>query len=669
MRSSRIAWLAGSLAFLTAAGAGVAVAATTSQIGLHVSASAATPGVSQTNTLSALNFTYDQSASAYATAGAVTLQNTGTRDASYSLALTTHDATVPGLPAQISVAVGSVASTGACTTAATLGNQQTGTLASAFTYSSTTIPLKLAVGQSVVLCVKTTFNSAVVGSYGSTSLGIDVAGTMTYAAGASWSVTAATATVTQQVLTADIAELFNGAGRFFLYGAYDAAAYGSTTPTITTVGGYCTAWGSTPLRFGFTTNAGCGGYNDQVRLVQAPSTPSQFMMLQNINGWDQATTIRWQDAGTGTDVYLGSPVSDATNQRWVIEGRGDGTYRIVVASTASTSNKLCLQYTDLDVNPNSVGGTGAPTAYKQIRPVTCVNNAAGTHDTQAYRRQGIRFDLIGTPLPPKSTYPNGYTASCTVNGDNSYLQSAWPVATGYEGESRYRMMWTYSGTTTGGAPFTVTSQQVGTQDNGYNTQIQLYNTDATIEAFWTGLQSYLSTNGLPAPSSAAAVAMTIQQQITNADVFRTISAPITMGIQHVATNNNKLYCGTPPNAGPAPTPTPTPTSTTPVPTSTPGMTGTPTLSNSWPGNAQYNFAIANNTGHAINGWSLSFTVNGLTSVSAYNATCTTSGTTVTCTSAGYDWNKAGSNGSTASFGATFGTSGTGAISNVVITAL
>ncbi|OJX62944.1 MAG: hypothetical protein BGO95_11020 [Micrococcales bacterium 73-13] len=653
MRRGRLALLAGALALLTAAGAGAAWAAITDPLGLAVSASAATPGIAQTNGVSALNFTYDEAASAYSTAGAVTIQNTGTREASYRLSLTPHDATVPDLPARISVAVGSVASAGACSATATLANPQTGTLASAFVYSSASVPLQLAPGASVVLCVRTTFDSSVIGSYGSTSLQIDLAGSLVYAAGASWTVAATAATVTQQVLTADIAELFNGAGRFYFFSAYDAAAFGSTTPSITTVGGYCTAWSTTPLRFGFTTNTGCGGYNDQVRLVQAPNAANEFLMLQNVNGWDQATTIRWEEAGTGTDVFLGAPVTDATNQRWVIEGRGDGTYRILVASTVGTPNELCLQYTDLDINPNSPGGSGAPGGYKQIRPAACVSNAAVTHDTLPYRRQGFRFDLIGTPLPPKSTYPDGYAAVCTVNSDNSYSSTTWPVASGYEGESRYRMMWTYSGTTSGGDPFTVTAQQVGTQTNGYSTQIQLNSTDAALEAFWTYLQGYLSANGLPASGSSVSVSMTIEQQITNADVYRQITAPITMGLQHVGTNSNKIYCGAPSSPPP----------------SGAGMEVTATLTNSWGGGGQYGFAIVNHTGHTVNGWSVSFTIDGLTSWSPWNASCTTSGTTVTCTSAGYDWNKAAADGATASFGSNYSTSGTGAISNLTITAL
>jgi len=128
-------------------------------------------------------------------------------------------------------------------------------------------------------------------------------------------------------------------------------------------------------------------------------------------------------------------------------------------------------------------------------------------------------------------------------------------------------------------------------------------------------------------------------------------------------------CG---NTVPTPTPTPTPTSTTPPtdpPASTPGMSVTPTSSGSWGGGGGYNFAITNGTGHAINGWSVTFTIAGLTSWSYWNATCSTVGTTVTCTSAGFDWNKAAANGATASFGGNYDTSGSGAISNLIITAL
>jgi len=215
MRRSRVAILAGSLAFLTAAGAGIAYAAVTDPLGLSVTASAATPGVDATSDLGALNFTYNEVEEAYATAGAVTIQNTGTRDASYRLTVTPHDATAPTMPAQISIAVGSVANPAACTTAATLGDQQTGTLASSFAYDSVGIPVKLAPGQSVVLCVRTEFDDGTIGSFGETSVQLDITAELVYAAGESWTVTDAAATVTQNVVSADL----------WLLNAYPIARY------------------------------------------------------------------------------------------------------------------------------------------------------------------------------------------------------------------------------------------------------------------------------------------------------------------------------------------------------------------------------------------------------------------------------------------------------------
>src|SRR5690606_9623668 len=103
------------------------------------------------------------------------------------------------------------------------------------------------------------------------------------------------------------------------------------------------------------------------------------------------------------------------------------------------------------------------------------------------------------------------------------------ASTGYQGEIRFRMMWTYHGVDGSGQPFTVPSQQVEVQNNGYDPKIQIYNTTTGIESYWPYLQNYLSTNGLPASGNSVTIEMTIEQQITNADIYRRITEPRAMG--------------------------------------------------------------------------------------------------------------------------------------------
>jgi len=575
MTRARTAVLAGAVAFLTVAGAGIAYAATTSPLDLDVSAAGAHTGItvpSETVT-TGLGAGYDEAAGVFANAGALTVTNTGDREATYRLTIQPSSSTAT-LPAAIQVAVGTVATTGACTTTVALTNAQTGALGSGdtaqdFLYTSETVPTKLAPGESIVLCVKTSIEASAIGGFGATSIDLSLTADLRYATGAAWTATADPIQVTQHIETQDIANLFNGAGRFYFFSAYDANAFGSSSNNIVTVGGYCMAWGASPPRFGLSSNTGCGGWNDQVRLVAAPGSPDEFMLLQNVNGWDQPSTPRWETAGSNKDVFLGAPIPAATNQRWVIEGRGDGTYRIIDAASVGTAAPQCLQYTTLDINPNSEGGGSASSGMKQVRPTTCIANTAASHDTADYRRQGFRFDLIGTPLPPKDLYPDGYPATCgNVNSDNTYLRLSWPVSDGYENETRFRILWAYRGVDGNGQPFTTPAQTVLTHDNGGATHTGLYNYTAGLETFWTWLQDYLSANGLPASGDSATVEMTIEQQITNNDIFRRITAPLEMGVRHLATGDNRVYCGAPP-APPTPTPTPTPTPS-PTPTAPAG---------------------------------------------------------------------------------------------------
>jgi len=125
-----------------------------------------------------------------------------------------------------------------------------------------------------------------------------------------------------------------------------------------------------------------------------------------------------------------------------------------------------------------------------------------------------------------------------------------------------------------------------------------------------------------------------------------------------------------PSATPLPSVTPTPTPT-PVRTSTPVVTPTPTpgtgnyvvvytIQNDWGSGATVDVKIINNTGTAVNGWTLAFTFPGdQTITNIWSGTYTQSGDSVTVKDAGYNANIP-ANGGSVNFGFNLNYSGTNA---------
>ncbi|MFT3798144.1 hypothetical protein [Microbacterium sp.] len=189
--SWRMSVLAGAVAVLTLAGGGGAAAYWSAQAQVEATAAAASTGLVQTVQSTPLTVTY--SSSLRVAAGAVTVQNTGSRGAAYSLSLSAASATSAGLPGAITVAAAVVASAAACTTTATLSGAQTGT-ASSFTATGT-----VAAGASVVVCLQTSMTAADVTTYGGASASLSVRTGLEYAAADAWRVSGAAVTFTQQV--------------------------------------------------------------------------------------------------------------------------------------------------------------------------------------------------------------------------------------------------------------------------------------------------------------------------------------------------------------------------------------------------------------------------------------------------------------------------------------
>jgi len=502
-RRRRIAIIVGSLTLVSALGTGVAVAAVTAPLNLTVNASAATPGVDAVSDLGALNFTYDEVTEAYATAGAVTITNAGTRDADYRLTVTPHDATTPTMPEQITVAVGSVANPAACTVAASLDDEQTGTLAAEFAYDSADVPLQLAPEQSVVLCVRTTFDDGTIGSFGETSVELDIAAELSYATGEAWTVTDAAATVTQDVVSADL----------WLLNAYPIArywvdqAYVDGNDELQTYGRVCKDGSiARPVRF-TGINACNDAWNSQWRLMPVPDSDA-WWILAAVDSFDQPATPRWTYSGVGNPVVNSTPDDDDLNQQWVLEGNGDGTYRIVSVG-GSGGGDVCL----------TTGGPGNANGTLLIVPATCDSNST---------TQGFTFTMNGVPHPGvilnesnQQVYPNGYPLTCGGTGPTNRTLT-WPAASSYGGETHYRVMFN-------GVEATL-------HTNGYSTSVA-----AGQGAAW--LQTWWNANGGGAFRND--VEVVIEQKITSLSSWIPVTEPRTITILHLANDTNRVYCSEP----------------------------------------------------------------------------------------------------------------------------
>jgi len=512
MSRRRLAAVAGLTAFLVLAGGGAAAGLWVAHTPLGVQAGAASTGIGQSGDLSGLNVVYDEAAGVYAAAGAVTLTNTGSRAASYSLTATAVDPSVPNLPGAVSIAVGSVPGAGSCSSTATLGAPASGNLASPFVYDSSGSAMQLAAGQSVVLCVQTSLSPSVIEYYGATSLSIAIHGALRYAAGSAWTATAADTTVQQSVRTKDISLFFDyPTGRYEVYNTV-ADANG----TKTTLGRLCKAGANLqPARY--ADGGKCNDWENQWRLQPVGADhPNEWYIIEARNGYEQPDTPRWAFTGLGSTVTLAAPDNGSAAQRWRIEGRGDGTYRIVATGAVDGQGRsVCATV------GGPVWGSGDPLA---IVAATC-NNALAT--------QGITFTLIPTPLPPKDQYPNGYQLVCS-GSPSAMTTIAWPQSPNYQQEVDYRVLFN-------GAQYVDLKDIEPITNVGYNPYLQITPDDARIQAYW-------AANGGTNP--IISLTMSVQQKITSAGDWITITQDKTIWIQHIGPNNNEVSCAQPTPAAP-----------------------------------------------------------------------------------------------------------------------
>lgn len=196
----RVRRLAVATLLLVLLGAGSAAAYWTTQASLESRATAATVGLEQSLTLtdgaSPLAGTY--SAENLALAGTVTITNTGSRAAEYTLAIGPGSASSPALPAAVQVAAAPVADALDCSPGATLSGARTGTLETGVTLRG-----ELGVGVTATVCVQTSLTSAAHATLPDGTLELAMTSSLAYAQAAQWQIAAdQVMTVTQSVQAA-----------------------------------------------------------------------------------------------------------------------------------------------------------------------------------------------------------------------------------------------------------------------------------------------------------------------------------------------------------------------------------------------------------------------------------------------------------------------------------
>lgn len=145
------------------------------------------------------------------------------------------------------------------------------------------------------------------------------------------------------------------------------------------------------------------------------------------------TTIMWQEYGIAP--YPSAPCDEA-DQIWRIEGRGDGTYRIV-ANTALTEDdqEICATIGFPLWNPAADDDN-----VKDLYPEACLSSAES---------QGFRLQLFGRPMPSvpyhqlgdpmdREFYLAGYPTTCNSTSPTN-IEFGWPVSLQYEQEVRFQV--------------------------------------------------------------------------------------------------------------------------------------------------------------------------------------------------------------------------------------
>lgn len=420
--SGRAALVAALVAVLTLVGGGGAVAYWSVSAQVEAAAATASVGLSQTVHPSVettpLKVTY--SSSNLTAAGAVTVVNTGTREADYSITLAPQSPTAPGLPGAITVAVAQVVSVDACTPTTALTAPQTGTLSSTPGF---TAHGAVDAGGTIFLCVQTSLSAAGATAYANASTGVSMTTELEYAPLDEWMLDTSFS-FTQSV------------GSSLLFFTDSSARY-----KIYNDGRCVLKHGSDMLGRG--SGSDCNYAEGEWRI--APLSDGTFVIGRAQNG-NPLTAPQW------TAV---APAADATTLLRNASGQSEQRWRISSASGSGyTFESVRYPGTCLTVGEGLWYGPNLGEARKIVLS-NCNGSAA----------QVFAIDQIGDPL--------GEPEVMTCSGSGSYLGLQFPRDELYYQETVHRVFFAHADSPSNRVPYAYTV-------NPGSPQVQLYASDSAL---------------------------------------------------------------------------------------------------------------------------------------------------------------------------------------------
>ncbi|GAA1424536.1 hypothetical protein [Agrococcus citreus] len=417
LRRRRLQLTAAVSVFLVLAGGTGATAYWSGQAQLQAQAGAATVGlelqVLPAPGSSPLAVTY--TAQSRVAAGAVTIRNTGSRDAAQALSITAESPTSSQLATAISVAVAPVTAAADCTPQRVLTAPTVRTLST----TVTSFPLvdRLAAGATTILCVQTTLQQTAPTSTAVQSLQLAMSGKLTYADVATWSTASLVSRVTQSVAAAASAPVLYDYARYTIRNDGFCVGRANDVPPVV-------------ARF-----AACPVDSSEWRVKSVDGTFQIFAADRwgNPSGIDRL----WTAVQPGTDALQTSAPSQngSRAQQWRITTVGAATSRIESASAPGHCATVRGGLYNLQdpANPRRV--------------VLAPCNASDA--TQAFA-----LEVVGIPVAPMPA-----PLSCT--GQEWYIGLSFAGNDEYQGEIMYRVVLSRAGgsgeralllTTTKGAP-------------------------------------------------------------------------------------------------------------------------------------------------------------------------------------------------------------------------
>lgn len=373
----RLGVLVATVVVVTAASTSGALALWTSGVSATTSIAAGTLGVSQTGSNS-LAVTYNYPTEAVT--APITVTNTGTVSSSpYSLTFAVSSATTPAgataLATTVSVSIWSVASTGACTSATTVGS---GAVTGNWT-NLTPLTGTLAPSAAAVYCVRSTITDT--GVQNASTASVTISATATSALGTNWTTTSAS-TFTQTV--ADVAPTVPGTPTAYAWVSYAVGINWAPSVDVTTVKNYDVYYSTDNVNFtlqGTTPDAGtyysayglsaATNYWFKVRARDTAGNLSAFsgtLLAPTIPAFGTANFRVTNSAGTscftaangavsGNGVTFATCVTPATppaNQKWVFTQNNTFFYQVNTAQSSLVWSSIgTTSGSPLQVNTNT----------------------------------------------------------------------------------------------------------------------------------------------------------------------------------------------------------------------------------------------------------------------------------------------------------------------------